>query len=496
VVDLFAAETGALLGWVFYLITRRLDSVSLQVPERMVREIRQRILDPLRERDDFGWMGLRNPDTPVNNWNPWINSNWLTCALLLESDPEGRVGHVVKSLRSLDTFIRHYPADGGCDEGPSYWGRAAASLFDCLELLLSVTGGRLSVYDQSLVQEMGRFIYRVQVCGQYFVNFADAPARLIPHGPLLYGYGLRVGDRDLQALGAWAVKEARTAGDQSMAMIGLGRTLAGLFRFAGAAEAPGRQPLPAQVWLPGTQVGVARDKGGTCDGWFVAVKGGHNAESHNHNDVGSFMVFRDGCPVIVDAGVGTYTRETFSSRRYGIWTMQSAYHSLLPTVDGVMQAPGGQFRATDVSWDDSDPGRVVFRVSFAAAYPADAGIENWQREVVLQRGQRIEVRDSFDFARSPQVCEFAFLTPCAVEVADGGHELVLLARETVGGRRTGSAVVTLDSAAGMDVRVERMPMDDDRLAGVWGEWLSRVVYRWSTPPLTGSLTWVIGARTD
>ena len=43
----------------------------------------------------------------------------------------------------------------------------------------------------------------------------------------------------------------------------------------------------------------------SSDGFYVAAQGGHNAESHNHNDVGNFIVFLNGKPVIVDVGVET-----------------------------------------------------------------------------------------------------------------------------------------------------------------------------------------------
>ena len=68
---------------------------------------------------------------------------------------------------------------------------------------------------------------------------------------------------------------------------------------------------------------AAREKPGSSEGLYVAAEGGHNAQSHNHNDVGNVIVFADGRPVLVDAGVEEYTSKTFSSRRYEIWTMQS-----------------------------------------------------------------------------------------------------------------------------------------------------------------------------
>ncbi len=90
-------------------------------------------------------------------------------------------------------------------------------------------------------------------------------------------------------------------------------------------------------------------KRGSARGLTVAAKGGHNDESHNHNDVGEFVVYCDGKPLLIDAGVETYSRKTFSPQRYEIWTMQSAYHNL-PTIDGVQQAPGAAFAARDVTY--------------------------------------------------------------------------------------------------------------------------------------------------
>lgn len=108
------------------------------------------------------------------------------------------------------------------------------------------------------------------------------------------------------------------------------------------------QPLPRDAWLSEIQVMTARDKAGSADGFYVAAKGGHNLESHNHNDVGHYIVYIDGNPVIIDTGVGPYTGKTFGAQRYEIWTMQSAYHSL-PTIDGVMQRNGSEFAARNAS---------------------------------------------------------------------------------------------------------------------------------------------------
>ena len=66
---------------------------------------------------------------------------------------------------------------------------------------------------------------------------------------------------------------------------------------------------PSYSWYPETEFCYMTNK----NGFFVATKGGYNNESHNHNDVGSFSLYLNTMPVFIDAGVGTYTRQTFSS---------------------------------------------------------------------------------------------------------------------------------------------------------------------------------------
>lgn len=175
-IDLFSAETGELLVWCAYLLGPALDKVNPLVRERIKVEVRRRLVEPYRLRDDFWWMGF-GEDRPVNNWNPWINSNILACALLVETDPVQRAALVHKVLASLDRFLDAYHPDGGCDEGPGYWGRAGGSLFDNLELLLSASGGAIDFYRVPLIAEIGKYIYRAHIYDHWFVNFADASAK-------------------------------------------------------------------------------------------------------------------------------------------------------------------------------------------------------------------------------------------------------------------------------------------------------------------------------
>ncbi|HGJ65577.1 TPA: heparinase [bacterium] len=468
IVDLFSAETSALLSWVVYLLGSKLDVISKLVIPRIELEIDRRMLTPLMERDDFGWMGFDGQR--VNNWNPWICSNWLTSALLTEKDEERRLKLVYKAIKALDNFIDPYPKDGGCDEGPSYWGRAGASLYDCLELLYSATDGKINVYNEPLIQNIGKFIYRVQIHDRYFINFADAPAMLVPSPALVYGYGKRINDPKMMALGRWSANELdikeNGVGDS------IGRMLPALFSIEEVFSADAKPPLPRDVWLDEIQVMVARDKDGSSDGFFVAMKGGHNAESHNHNDVGNFIVYIDGKPVIIDAGVEAYTAKTFSSRRYEIWTMQSNYHNL-PTINGVQQLAGYQYSAKDVKYQ-SDDKKAELVMDIAKAYPNDANLNSWIKSVILNRGENITINETYDLKEISGDIILNLLTPCEIVTKDGLIEL----KETrlSSDRMSGSAKISYESDK-LSVFIEQVVIEDGRLKNIWGEKLSRIMLK-------------------
>ena len=65
----------------------------------------------------------------------------------------------------------------------------------------------------------------------------------------------------------------------------------------------------------------------------MAAKGGNNGESHNHNDVGSFLYLAGDEMLLTDLGAGEYTRDYFGEKRYDILCNHSFGHSV-PVIDG------------------------------------------------------------------------------------------------------------------------------------------------------------------
>jgi hypothetical protein len=262
----------------------------------------------------------------------------------------------------------------------------------------------------------------------------------------------------------------------------LGRAVPDLFVLTEAVTEAGRAPRLRDVWLPDIEVMVARDVEGSSAGLYLAAKGGHNDESHNHNDIGNFVVFVDGKPLLVDAGVETYTAKTFSDTRYEIWTMQSAYHSLLPTIDGVQQEPGRQFGARNVAYA-LDDAQAQLGLDIALAYPPTAKLAVWQRMLTLTRGAQIDVVDDFRFTAPVGTVELTLLTPCTVTLDTPG--VVALGTGEFGdGKTSGAGRVEYDAAT-FTVRTETVPITDERMGPVWGDHLTRIVFSTENPPVEG-----------
>jgi hypothetical protein len=253
----------------------------------------------------------------------------------------------------------------------------------------------------------------------------------------------------------------------------LGRQLPALFVERELRAAPKEQALVRDAWFEGIQVMTARAKGGSAEGLYLAAQGGHNAESHNHNDVGNFIVFHNGEPVLIDVGVEMYTAKTFSSRRYEIWTMQSGWHNC-PTINGVAQQAGRKFEARSVE-SASDDRSALFSLDLQHAYPAEAGVKRWRRQLRLDRSANsVSIQDQFQLAKAQSV-ELSLITIRQPKEAAPG-ELHL----------EGGFVLRYDKS--LKAVIDEHSSADARLQPIWGPLVHRIRLSTNTPPAEGGYT--------
>ena len=401
IVDLFSAETAALLSLADYFVGEKLDKINTLIRKRIYYETNQRIFIPMMKNPDYSWMSKTNA---VNNWNPWIMSNWMTAALLLEKDESHRAELLHASMLGLDLYLNGLGEDGGCDEGPSYWFAAGASVYDCLELLQGATKGKVAIYGEPLIQKMASYVHKTHISGHYFVNFADADPKLRPDGLMLCRFGKALNDQQMVQFGQWAYQNFGSA-STTIAGHHRPRRIENILSVNAFANTSSSYKPIKDAWFNDIQVLTAH----ATNGFFLATHGGHNAESHNHNDVGDFLLYANGEPVIIDAGRGNYTARTFSAQRYELWFTQSQHHNL-PIVNGIGQLAGRKYEAQNVKSIVNDK-EASLSMDISLSYDKAAGIQTWNRTVKLNRVKNmVEISDDYVLEQKPTSLQQVFMT--------------------------------------------------------------------------------------
>lgn len=446
VIDLFAAETAALLATVVALMRDELDSVSPQIVSRIEREVESRIFNPYLGRH-FWWMG-RGTER-MNNWTAWITQNVLLSVFCLRTDQMLRRNVVEKALGSLDAFLKDYAEDGACEEGVVYYRHAALCLHGAMTILDSAAPGVFtSLWGEPKIRNMAEYILNMHVADRSYFNFADSSAVVDPCSVREYLFGKAVGS---EALASFAAADRATAANQHLPQEwNLWYRLQELL--VGPTIPDNIQPQPKRDSVyPGIGLFIARD-----ERFALAVKGGHNGESHNHNDVGSVTLYKDGRPFLIDVGVETYTAKTFSPQRYDIWTMQSAFHNL-PRFGDVMQSDGEEFAAQNMA-AEFNPAEARISLEIAGAYRNEAQVRSYQRTVTLRRGRHIEIADVYD-GDVPAV--LSLMTCVEPQVSPGAIDLPSLGR------------IEVEGAGKMDV--EPIEIRDARLRISWPSMIYRLL---------------------
>lgn len=460
--DLGAGEVVGQLAWVDQLLGTQLDERFPGLRTRIRHEAMVRVLEPFARRRDWHWLGL---DGDVHNWNPWIHGNVLVAALRLVEDQGVRAGLVGLVIEGLDRYVASLPLDGAIDEGYAYWWNGAGRALEALEILRHATGGALDASSIPALRATVAFPHQMHLGGDWYVNVADGPAKPPTDQPwhALHRSAQRVDDDDARSHAAAHRRPGAPVAHESQ---GLGRLLRALTDRNWLKATPAASPLPRDVWLPSTDVLLARVTRGTPHGLTLAVKGGHNGEHHNHNDVGSVLVALHGVPVVVDAGRPTYTAQTFGPDRYEIWTMQSSWHNV-PEIRGSAQSVGREFAARGVAAVVDDE-HAQLGLDVADAYERD-DIRRWERTARLdRRAGRVTITDEWELEPADDAPPTVVHLLLAGDVSVGSGRAVVTALEGVG-----MVVLAWDPETAAAV-TEVRKLDDPVLTEVWGDRLTRL----------------------
>jgi len=448
-IDLGAASTAWNMATIDYWLAEKL---SPECRRLIASELDRRIFTPFEQAVNTG-----NPRlwwiTGTNNWNAVCLAGVVGAALGNIPSPERRGFFVAAAEKYIQYFLQGFTPDGYCSEGIGYWNYGFGHFTLLGETLLQATGGRLDFFALPGVPQIALFGYRMEIAPGIYPAFADCTVGSRP-GSVLSAYLSRRFDLGLKELENryLGVGAGPSSFLPEVAIYAMPNSLTNRTGQAAARRHDIRD------WFADAGILICRPTDLSPDKLAVALKGGHNAEHHNHNDVGSFVVALAGQTPLLDPGAEVYTARTFSGRRYESKVLNSFGHPV-PVVAGQLQRTGSQARAKVLETQFSNEADV-YRMDITSAYNVPA-LKSLVREFRYERQGRgrLIVTDRVEMS-SPQSFEEALITYSPWRRVGNGVWIVGEGRGAVRVELTmeGQSFVASEEEIDEDVRYNKKPV--------------------------------------
>ena len=417
--DLFATETGFLLAEMDLLLRDRFDPL---IHNRIMAETERRIVRPFLAVENYGWW-----EHGHTNWTA-VCMGSVACTMMILYPELATDEFIARANASMDSFLDGFGDDGVCFEGTGYWGYGFGFFTVYADMVRTFTEGKVDYFKRDKVKMIATFPQKMFLNGNAGVSFSDGGRTIgymtgllhylkseYPDDILVYSpkYGSNAGGKfstNLRAI-TWMVPEYK--------------------------EHPADNTVSAEFYAWNAQWFTKR-----TPNYGFAAKGGHNAEPHNHNDVGSFIYAKNGRQVLMDLGSGVYTRQYFAAdTRYTMIECSSRGHSA-PLIGDVCQFTGRDAKATDVKYENG-----VFSMNIAGAYKCE-GLERIDRSFSFT-DDTVTLTDSFGYTGEEQITDRIVTLLKAEKTADN----TVTVEDTA---------ITFDPAAcDVEITVEKSSRDAD-----------------------------------
>lgn len=298
----------------------------------------ERVLSPFMSLAPFPHF-----ETNPNNWSGVCMSSMGAAAIYLIVDPHTLAPVLKRVLDGLSVHLSGYNDDGASPEGFGYWQYGFEYFLMFADLLARRTGGRIDLLDDEKTRRVAGFGADCCFGTKLKLPFGDAVWLTafnegIQHYVGVFDEAVR---RRVGHMGVTVPPkgDAFVSFDAAFEHCPLQlRHLVWTMEPKGEAE---RFPRSAVYPTSEYFMGFYRRRE---DPVYLLAKGGNNGESHNHNDVGSYVVIRGDEMLAADTAGGQYCRDYFNENRYTFFAARSGGHNL-PIVGGVEQEGNGRCRA-------------------------------------------------------------------------------------------------------------------------------------------------------
>ena len=436
--------TKAMLAWdvalADYLVGDRLRP---EIRQQLRANLERRMFAPFRRM----MRGEQKPDwwlAVTNNWNAVCLGSVVGAALTVLESKEDRAFFAASAEKYSKSFLKGFPSDGYCTEGLSYYNYGFSHYIALSEAIWQASEGKLDLFDVPNIRNIAMFGARIEIQNGVYPSIADCAPGSRP-SPTIMNYTSR-------KLGL-GLKRWEFDGVPSVSSGAFYLSLMNIFPNSATlhpAKVTASSALGDTSYFDDAGILICRPAKGAKMRMGVCLKGGHNGEHHNHNDVGSFTVVVGAEAPVSDVGAEVYSSRTFSAGRYESDALNSFGHSV-PLVAGVMQSKGRKAAAKVLRAEFTDV-TDTFVLDLKACYDVP-DLEKMVRTFVYSREGEgsLTVTDEVVF-EAPQKFETALITLGDCQAA-GPDRVMLYDRES-------AVLATAESDAGApEIRVETLTAD-------------------------------------
>ena len=414
-------ETGvdlgaAMRGWtVATVLAWHADQLAPATVARIRAELRRRVIAPFLTR----LHGQPSPDVmwwyqADNHWNAGCHAGIVGVALAVVASRTERAEILAQAEVNLQSYLEGFTPDGYCSEGVGYWNYGFGHFVMLAETVAEATGGRLRLMAGERAAQAAAYPANLEIIPGIYPAFADMNVKERP-SPWFGALAARL----LSPVPAGLPRvELHPAELRDQLLYESALKVFGALTTTGQPPAAVTGGLRDHHWFADAQVYTGR----AAPAFGAAIKGGHNAEHHNHNDLGSWVVAVGHTAVLVDPGLEVYTARTFGPDRY-VSKVLNSYGHAVPVVAGQLQQAGRQYAAKMITVKFSPTAdTLVFDLAGGYAVPS---LEHLTRTFTLRRGAApsVTVTDSVGFT-SPASFGTALITFEAWrEISPGLYEI-------------------------------------------------------------------------
>ncbi len=375
--DLCSTILAFRIAEILYFIGDKLPDL---VRRRAQYEVRLRLIDSYKNDDSYGWMRT------TNNWSAVCIGATLA-TYLYAATPEEIEEQLPRMIKTAECYLKGFDDDGCCKEGYGYWSYGFSHFCLFASMLRDYTEGKIDLFKNEKVHKIAFFQQNASMNDRQSVSFSDCSVWFSPSAWLSHFLKNEYPDIEIPSL-----------------PVSTGSPLRYVFwcdpKLANCEMHPTSHIYHDTQWM------IHKN-----ENYSFAIKAGCNNESHNQNDVGSFLISKGGRVTFCDPGGGEYTRQYFSAERYSILACSSRGHSV-PIINGELQVTGKEMSVVDIEKEDE----YAFTMQNAYAIPSLTSL----RRHVTCRPEGVTLTDTYRFSEKPSSIVERFVTMVEPQVLEDG----------------------------------------------------------------------------